>query len=75
MGGGLKLRGPGGHVKTVARAMILAQKNLQRMALGSRATKHFSEHLSPIVSTLMREPPLPDTEPTPRVSWCLACYF
>ena len=32
------------HMETVVRALTLAQKNLRLMALGSRATKHFSEH-------------------------------
>ena len=31
------------HMETVVRALTLAQKNLRLMALGSRATKHFSE--------------------------------
>lgn len=43
VGGPGRTRGSRDHVETVARALTLVQKNLRLMALGSRATKHFSE--------------------------------
>lgn len=44
VGGAGRTGGSRDHVETVARALTLVQKNLRLMALGSRATKHFSEH-------------------------------